>query len=55
MDADEPLPEMTGERMSIFIGFIIAIIILAAGAKILSAPPDVYADMDAEEKGHGHH
>jgi hypothetical protein len=41
--------------MSTLIGFIIALIILGAGAKILSAPPDVYADMEAEEKDHGHH
>lgn len=41
--------------MSILVGFVIAFIILGACSKILSAPPDVYADMDAEEKDHGHH
>ena len=41
--------------MSILIGFIIAFVILGACAKILSSPPDVYADMDTDQNDHGHH
>jgi hypothetical protein len=55
MYADKLLPQATGGRMSLLIGFIIAFVILGAGAKILSAPPEVYADMDTEQKDHGHH
>ena len=36
--------------MSLLIGFIIAFVILGACSKILADPPDVYADMDAEEQ-----
>ena len=41
--------------MGLLIGFVVSIIILSAAAKMLSTPPDAYADLETHQDDHGHH